>query len=103
MKIRLSHGLLLLLLLLLGVALTEGSEQIVLIVAAMGVALWSAFSLPRPPPEEDPGEEWEEEGAEEGSFSDFGVIPPPEGSNGSGGEPSSPMGPNGGEPPDTGR
>jgi hypothetical protein len=50
MRLPLKVGLPLLGLLLLGMAFVEGREQLVLVLAAMGVALWSAFSLPHPGP-----------------------------------------------------
>lgn len=52
MKLPLRFGLPLLLVLLAGLIAMDGPERTVLLVAAMGVALWSALSLPRPPPEE---------------------------------------------------
>ena len=53
MKLPLKIGLPLLGLLLVGLALSEGAAKLALLLAAMGVALWSAFSLPppKPPPE----------------------------------------------------
>jgi hypothetical protein len=50
MKLPVKIGLPLLGLLLLGVSFTEGRENLLLIVLAMGVALWTAFSLPHPGP-----------------------------------------------------
>jgi hypothetical protein len=52
-KLPLKIGLPLLGLLLLGLALSEGPAKLGLLLAAMGVALWSAFSLPRPTPRPD--------------------------------------------------
>jgi hypothetical protein len=54
MKLPLRYGLPLLALLLLGLAVTEGAERFALLLAAMGVALWSAFSLPHPGPRQAP-------------------------------------------------
>lgn len=54
MKLPLKVGLPLLGVLLLGLAFVEGREQTVLLVIAMGVALWSAFSLPHPGPRPAP-------------------------------------------------
>jgi hypothetical protein len=53
MKLPLKIGLPLLGLLLVGLALSEGAAKWPLLLAAMGVALWCAFSLPPPkrPPE----------------------------------------------------
>ena len=53
MKLPLKIGLPLLGLLLVGLWLSEGAAKLPLLLAAMGVALWSAFSLPPPkqPPE----------------------------------------------------
>ena len=48
MKISLKVGIPLLVLLLLGVGATEGTERVALLILAMGVALWCAFSLPHP-------------------------------------------------------
>lgn len=56
MKLPIRFGIPLLLLLLAGLAFVDGLERTVLLVAAMGVALWSALSLPRPPPAESPEE-----------------------------------------------
>ena len=53
MKLPLRFGLPLLLALLAGLAVVDGLERTALLVAAMGVALWSALSLPRPPPPEE--------------------------------------------------
>lgn len=52
MKLPLRYGLPLLLVLLGGLALVDGPERTTVLVGAMGVALWTALSLPRPPPEE---------------------------------------------------
>lgn len=52
MKLPLRFGVPLLLALLAGLTAVEGLERTVLLVVAMGVALWSALSLPRPPPRE---------------------------------------------------
>ncbi|HKI97086.1 MAG TPA: hypothetical protein VKB51_01305 [bacterium] len=72
MKLPLKIGLPLLALLLVGLAFTDGPAQQLLLFAAMGVALWSAFSLPRPapPPEAPllrpvPGEFDEDDGADD--------------------------------------
>ena len=56
MKLPLRYGLPLLGLLLLALSLVEGRERTLLLVGAMGVALWTAFSLPHPgpKPEEPP-------------------------------------------------
>jgi hypothetical protein len=54
MKLPLKIGLPLLGLLLVGLAFSEGPGRLVLLLAAMGVALWSAFSLPRPAPGPEP-------------------------------------------------
>jgi hypothetical protein len=48
MRLPLRLGLPLLALLLLGLQFAEGRERLLLLVAAMGVALWCAFSLPHP-------------------------------------------------------
>jgi hypothetical protein len=50
MKLPPKIGLPLLGLLLLGLAFTEGRENLLVTVLAMGVALWTAFSLPHPGP-----------------------------------------------------
>lgn len=52
MKLPLRYGIPLLLVLLAGLTAVDGLERTMLLVAAMGVALWSALSLPRPPPRE---------------------------------------------------
>ena len=52
MKLPLRFGIPLLLALLAGLAVVDGQERNVLLVVAMGVALWSALSIPRPPPKE---------------------------------------------------
>ena len=52
MKLPVRFGLPLLLVLLAGLTLFEGPERTTVLVAAMLVALWTALSLPRPPPEE---------------------------------------------------
>jgi hypothetical protein len=53
MKLPLRYGFPLLLVLLAGLTAVDGLERTVLLVVAMGVALWSALSLPRPPPPEE--------------------------------------------------
>ena len=56
MKLPLRYGLPLLGLLLLVLSLVDGRERTLFLVVAMGVALWTAFSLPHPgpKPEEPP-------------------------------------------------
>lgn len=48
MRISLKIGLPVLLLLLLGSLLLEGPQKILVLIVAMGVAMWVAFSLPHP-------------------------------------------------------
>lgn len=57
MKLRLRYGALALLALLAAVALTGGTLRLALLIAAMGVALWTALSLPRPPGQREPPED----------------------------------------------
>lgn len=57
MRLSLRLGIPLLVVLLVGSGMARGGERTLLLVAAMAVALWTAFSLPRPrPPAEPPGE-----------------------------------------------
>ncbi len=56
MKLSLKLGIPLLVLLLLGVGATEGTERVALLILAMGVALWCAFSLPHPKAEQETDE-----------------------------------------------
>ena len=68
MNLPLKVGLPLLVALLVGSSFAEGFERTAVLVAAMAVALWTAFSLPhvrRPPPEEPPPDEAEAEPPEE--------------------------------------
>ena len=53
-RLPLKLGLSLLGLLLLGLALVDGRAQLPLILLAMGVALWTALSLPHPGPKPEP-------------------------------------------------
>ena len=53
MKLPLRFGIPLLLALLAGLTAVDGLGRTVVLAAAMGVALWSALSLPRPPPPEE--------------------------------------------------
>lgn len=56
MKIPLRIGIPALLVMLAGTGLTEGPERTAFIVGAMGMAIWSAFSIPHPGPREpEPG------------------------------------------------
>lgn len=50
MRLPLKVGLPLLGALVIGLAFVEGREYLLLLVAAMAVALWTAFSLPHPGP-----------------------------------------------------
>lgn len=60
MKLPLRIAVPLLLLLLAGIGLAEGPQRTLLLVCGMGVALWAAFSLPRPAPREDGAQDGEE-------------------------------------------
>ena len=101
MKLPLKWGVPLLLFLLAGIMVSAGPERMVLLMLAMGVALWSAFSIPHPGPkrkEDDPSWIWPA-GPEEGS------EPPPEPASapeGTGGEEGADGGGNGSGGPDKG-
>lgn len=69
MKLPLKIGIPVLLAMLAGTALTEGNTRMLLVVASMGIALWTALSLPRPAQREESGEEAAEEDGEEASHS----------------------------------
>jgi len=78
MKLPLKIGLPLLGLLLVGLSLSTGAARLGLLLAAMGVAIWTAFSLPPPkrPPELhviEPGEDSADDAGPEGGA-------PPDGS-----------------------
>ncbi len=64
MKLSLKTGIPVLLAMLAGTALTDGNTRMLLVVASMGIALWTALSLPRPAQQEDSGEEGGEEAPE---------------------------------------
>lgn len=52
MKLTLKLGIPLLVLLLLASSQVEGAARTLVLILAMGVALWTAFSLPHPGPRE---------------------------------------------------
>ena len=69
MKLSLRLGIPLLVLVLIGSSLMEGFERTVLLIVAMAVALWTAFSLPHPRGEApEPGDGDEDAELEPGEF-----------------------------------
>lgn len=93
MKLPLRFGIPLLLVLLVALTAVDGPERTVVVVAAMGVALWAALSLPRPPPKEaedtlerrleiDEDEEVELNGGESPAVETQGADPDPEAGEG---------------------
>ena len=56
MKLPLKIGIPVLLAMLAGTALAEGTTQVMMVVASMGIAIWTALSLPRPAPRDQSGE-----------------------------------------------
>ena len=86
MKLPLRFGIPLLLALLAGLTAVDGLGRTVVLAAAMGVALWSALSLPRPPPPEEAENSLEPrvEIAEGAGMELNGEAPPPPDNNGVG-------------------
>lgn len=89
-RMPLKVGLPLLALLLLGLGLAEGRDQLLLIVLAMGVALWTALSLPHPGPKASPPgpvEQSLEDAGEDRDDTEAELGEPPEGPPGDDGRP----------------
>ena len=84
MKLPLRFGIPLLLALLAGLTAVDGLGRTVVLAAAMGVALWSALSLPRPPSPEEAENSLEQrlEIAEGEGMELNGEAPPPRDNNG---------------------